>query len=86
MNVLSDKVTIVFIIKLLKSKNLIIKKKYNIILVIVDRLLKYSYIISFKEKYKAKQLEIILIYTFIQYYKILKRITCNRDKFFMSNY
>ena len=36
-----------FIIKLPKSKNLIIKKEYDIILVIVDRLIKYFYIILF---------------------------------------
>ena len=37
--------------KLLRPKNLIIKKYYNIILMMVDRLSKYSYIISFKKQY-----------------------------------
>ena len=36
------KVTIDFIIKLLKLKELLIKKEYDIIFVIVDRFTKYS--------------------------------------------
>ena len=41
-------------IKLLKSKDPLIKEEYDIILVIVDRLTKYSHLISFKEKYTAE--------------------------------
>ena len=40
-----------FIVKQLRSKNLIIKEKYSIILVIRDRLTKYFYIILLKKKY-----------------------------------
>ena len=40
-----------FIIKLLKLKDPLIKEEYDIILVIIDRLTKYSYLISFREKY-----------------------------------
>ena len=39
-----------FIIKVKGLKSLIIKKDYNTILVIVDRLTKCSHIISFKKK------------------------------------
>ena len=42
-----------FTAKSLKSKNLIIKQEYNIILIIVDIFTKYFYIILFKEKYIA---------------------------------
>ena len=43
-----------FITKLLKSKDLIIIEVYNTIIVIVDRLIKYIIILSFKEKYNTK--------------------------------
>ena len=49
-----NKVTISFIIKLPRLKNLIIKEVYNIILVIVNKLIKYFYIILFKKKYIVK--------------------------------
>ena len=61
-------------------------KKYNIILVIVDIFTKYSYIIIFKKKYILKQLKIIVLNTLTEYYKILKKITTNRNKLFMFNY
>ena len=43
-----------FIIKLPRLKNLTIKKEYNTILVIVDRLSKYFYIILFRKKYTVE--------------------------------
>ena len=50
-----------FIIKLLISKDPVIKEEYNIILVIVDRLIKLLYLIPFNEKYTAKQLGFIIL-------------------------
>ena len=38
-----------FIVKLLRLKDFITMKKYNAILIIVDRLTKYFYIILFKK-------------------------------------
>ena len=43
-----------FIIKLLKLKNLLTKEKYDIILVIVNRFTKYSYLILFRETYTVE--------------------------------
>ena len=43
-----------FIIKLLKLKDPLTKEEYDAILVIVDRLTKYSYLIPFKETYTAE--------------------------------
>ena len=43
-----------FIIKLLKSKDLIITEVYDAIIVIVNRLTKYVIILPFKEKYNTK--------------------------------
>ena len=41
-----------FIVKLLRLKNFVIKKEYNVILVRVNRFIKYSNIILFKNKIK----------------------------------
>ena len=49
-----DKVTIDFIVKLLKLIYLVSKEKYDLILVVVDKLTKYSLIIPFKETYNAE--------------------------------
>ena len=47
--------------KQLRSKNLIIRKEYNTILVIIDKLIKYFYIILFKKKYIMEQLGAIIL-------------------------
>ena len=75
-----------FIIKLLKSTNLATRNKYNSILVMIDKLIKYSHIIACKEKFIAKQLEYIVLNRLIRYHDILKGLTSNRDKLFTSNY
>ena len=59
-----------FIIKLLRSKNLTTKKEYDTILVIIDKLTKYSHIILFKKKYIAKQLGTFVLNSLI--YSILR--------------
>ena len=43
-----------FITKLLKSKDLMITKVYNTIIVIINRLTKYTIMLPFKEKYNAE--------------------------------
>ena len=49
-----DDVTIDFITKLPKSKDPTTAEVYDAIIVIVDRLTKYTIILPFKEKYNAK--------------------------------
>ena len=44
-----------FIIKLLKSENLITNIKYNNILVVVNKFTKYVYLILYNEKFMTKQ-------------------------------
>ncbi len=75
-----------FIIKLSKSTNLAIGNKYNSILIIIDKLIKYSHIIACKKKFIAKQLRYIILNRLIRYYDIFKRLTSNKDKLFTSNY
>jgi len=50
-----------FIIKLPKLTNLAIEDKYDSILVMIDKLIKYSHIIACKEKFIAKQLRYIVL-------------------------
>ena len=45
-----------FIVKLLKSKDLTIDTKYNSILVIVDKLTKYIYLILYNERFIVRQI------------------------------
>ncbi len=42
-----------FIIKLLELKDLVIRGTFNLIIVIVDKLIKYIILIPYKETYKA---------------------------------
>jgi len=43
-----------FITKLLKLTNLAIKDKYNLILIIINKFIKYYYIIIYKKKFIVK--------------------------------
>jgi len=42
-----------FIIKLLKSKDLVTGDTFNLIIVIINKLIKYAIMIPYKEIYKA---------------------------------
>jgi hypothetical protein len=75
-----------FIVKLLLSKEALIGVTYNLILVVINRLIKYAYFISYKKGLTAEE----LVYTFnrnvIINYRILEEIISNRDKLFISNF
>jgi len=75
-----------FIIKLPKSTNSATKERYDSILVMIDKLIKYSHIIACKEKFTAEQLRYIVLNRLIKYHNILKGLTSDRDKLFTSNY
>ena len=62
------------------------KEKYNVILVIIDRLTKYTEIIPFKEIYIALELSYILLDKLIKHYGILALIISDRDKLFILIY
>ena len=55
------KIIMDFIIKLLKSKDLIAKVFYDLIIIVIDKLTKYFNLISFKETFNAKQLKYFFI-------------------------
>jgi len=75
-----------FITKLSKSTNLAIGERYDSILIMVDKLIKYSHIIACKEKFTAEQLGYIVLNRLIRYHGIPKGLTSDKDKLFTSNY
>ncbi len=52
----------------------------------INKLIKYLYIIACKEKFIVEQLEYIVLDQLIRYHNILKELTSDRDKLFTSNY
>jgi len=75
-----------FIVKLLSSSDHITEEVYDSILIIVDRLTKYTHFILYKETYTAEQLARIVIDRLICYYGIPSSFVTDRDKLFTSNY
>jgi hypothetical protein len=75
-----------FIIKLPKSTNLATRDKYDSILIMIDKLTKYSHIIACKDKFTAEQLKYIVLNRLIRYHDISKGLTSDKDKLFTSNY
>jgi len=71
---------------LLKSTNLAIKNRYNLILVMINKFIKYLYIIAYKEKFIVKQLKYIILNRLIKYHDIFKKLISDKDKLFTSNY
>ena len=56
-----------FITKFPKLVEPIIKIKYDLIMIIVDRLIKYVYFILFKKTFDAKQLKKLFVDKIIRY-------------------
>jgi len=75
-----------FVIKLLKSKDPVIGNTFNMIIVIIDKLIKYTIIIPYKETYKVYQLGFILLEKLIRDYGIPESIISDRDRLFTSYY
>jgi len=75
-----------FITKLPKSTNPAIGERYDSILIMIDKLIKYSHIIACKEKFTVEQLEYIVLNRLIKYHDIFKGLTSDKDKLFTSNY
>jgi len=75
-----------FVVKLPKSRDLVIGDIFNLIMVIVDKLTKYTILIPYKETYKVDQLGYILLDKLIRDYGIPESITSDRDRLFTSHY
>ena len=75
-----------FITRLLPSIEAYIGVSHNTILVIVDRLTKYTYFILCKATLIAKQLGFLVLDRLVRYYGIPKVFVINRDKLFTLAY
>ena len=75
-----------FITKLPASSDVVIGIKYDVILVIIDKLTKYTEMIPFKEIFTVIELSHILLDKLIKHHGILALITSDRDKLFISAY
>jgi hypothetical protein len=79
-------VTLDFIIKLPPSVKSIIEVVFDSILVIIDRLTKYGYFISYKESLSAEKLAYTFNKHIIGNYGISKKIINDKDKLFTSRF
>jgi hypothetical protein len=59
---------------------------YGLILVVIDRLIKYAYFIPYKEELTVEGLIYIFNRNIITNYGILEEIINNRNKLFISNF
>jgi hypothetical protein len=73
-----------FVVKLLLLQDLITRIKYDFILVITDKLTKYTYIILYLEASTAKNLVYIFLKVIIANYSALEEMISDRNKFFIS--
>jgi hypothetical protein len=81
-----EEVTMDFITKSPKSEDPATKITYDSILVVVDRLTKYSHYIPFQESWTAEQLTHVLMDRVIRIRGIPRTYITDRDKLFTSNY
>jgi hypothetical protein len=72
-----------FVIKLLLSRDLIIKIEYDSILVVTDKLTKYIYIILYLEANIAENLAYMFLKVVVANYSILEKIISDKNKFFI---
>ena len=79
-------ITLNFIIKLLKFKERVTEAIYDFILIIVNRLIKYSYFLSYKKANTAKDLVYTFFRTIIANHGLSDEIISNRDKLFTSKF
>ena len=73
-----------FIVKLPHSKDTITDIKYDSILVVVDRLMKYAHFTPWKEKGNAEDLAKVILKEITVNHGILQSIISDRDTLFTS--
>jgi hypothetical protein len=73
-----------FVIKLLLLQDLITRVKYDFILVITDRLIKYTYIIPYLEANTIEDLAYIFLRAIVANYNILEKMISDKNKLFIS--
>jgi hypothetical protein len=72
-----------FVIKLLLSQDPITRIKYNSILVITNKLTKYTYIILYLKASTVENLAYMFLKVVVANYNALEEMISNRNKFFI---
>jgi hypothetical protein len=72
-----------FVVKLLLSRDLITGIKYDFILVIINRLTKYTYMILYLEASTVEDLAYMFLRIIVINHSALKEIISDRNKFFI---
>jgi hypothetical protein len=72
-----------FVVKLFLSQDLIIGIEYDSILVIIDRLIKYTYIILYLEANIIEDLAYMFLRIVIVNHNILEEMISDKNKFFI---
>jgi hypothetical protein len=72
-----------FVVKLLLLRDSIIEVKYNSILVVTDKLTKYTYIILYFEASIAENLVYAFLRVIVANYSVLEKMISDRNKFFI---
>ncbi len=75
-----------FIVKLFKSKKRIIKTTYDFILIIINRLIKYEYFLSYKKTTFAKDLTYIFSRMIVANHELSDEIISNKNKLFILKF
>ena len=75
-----------FIVKLPKSKEAMTGVKFDLILVIIKRLMRYGIFILYKEASIAKDLAYAINKTIIANYSLLEEWIIDKDKLFISKF
>ena len=86
LNALWESVIMNFIIKLSLLRDLTWKVKFDSILIIVNRLIKYTMFVSFRETVTASVLTYIILRELINNHRSLKKFITNRNKLFISKF
>jgi hypothetical protein len=74
------------VVKLLLLQDLITRTKYDFILVITDRLTKYTYMILYLEASIVEDLAYMFLRIIITNYNVLEEIISDRNKLFISRF
>ncbi len=75
-----------FIVKLLKSKEKVMRTTYDSILMITDRLIKYKYFLSYKKVTFTEDLTYTFLRMIVANHELSNEIVLNKDKLFISKF
>jgi hypothetical protein len=75
-----------FVVKLLLLRDLITGIKYDFILVVTDKLTKYTYIILYLEASTAEDLAYAFLRVVVANYSALEEMISDRNKLFISRF